>query len=180
MITEINADSADCSDNDAEYFEFRNLSGRTLDLRGVVLSDSSSSWQLLDSVVLLPGEYGVAYREPFAQCYGLTEHFEYPYAMAFANTGDKMILSNSMGTIDEVDFRHFGVLPGQAFELRPDMEDAILNDDRANWCNATTLIPGASADHGSPGQPNLNCPPDTGSPSVEPPPVGSLVGELDE
>jgi hypothetical protein len=73
------------------------------------------------------------------------------------NSGDEIVLDNGVEDLDEVVYDGtWGVSSGYAFELDPTATDATLNDDFANWCEATVGY-GTAANYGTPGAVNESC-----------------------
>lgn len=80
---------------------------------------------------------------------------------------DEIVLVNAAGlTIDRVAYdRDWGVTPGTAWQLDPDLASASGNDDASAWCASTEAY--GSTDTGTPGAANHACAaalfmPDTG------------------
>ncbi len=118
VISEIMPNPADCSDADSEYFELYNNSGQAVNLVNLMLSDEVNNDTIAVDFVLGDGEYANMYRIPGGtQCYGFTGDVAYSQFITLNNDGDTLTVSNTSGTIDEVNYHPFGVTPGSALEL---------------------------------------------------------------
>ncbi|MEC8278777.1 MAG: lamin tail domain-containing protein, partial [Myxococcota bacterium] len=162
ILTEFLADPVAVSDGDGEWIEFQvnpTLTG-SLDLQGLSVSDlGTNSFVISDSLIVYPGEYVLLTKNgDSASNGGITGHYEYGSAMSLSQSGDSVVLSNSILSIDSVIWNStfgFTISAGASTSLEPGYIDFTLNDDGANWCDGSTAY--GAGDFGTPGLPNDSC-----------------------
>ncbi|MCS6899691.1 MAG: lamin tail domain-containing protein, partial [Myxococcales bacterium] len=176
VITEILFDSDAVSDANGEWFEIYNPTNKTFDLRTLQLnSDDGSgaftqSHQVVgpDPIELKPGQFFVFATKGNASINGgISGAYEYGANPKLSNGGDtlriEVVSGNSVTVIDEVKYAGGAAYKGISYNLDPSKYDALLNDDAANWCLATSTF--GAGDKGTPGQPNDACGSGTGGAS---------------
>lgn len=165
VITEFMARSQSGSDP-GEWVELMNTTDEPLDLGGCMLKDDGSDDYIIPgSLLVQPGEHVLLARsgDPVAN-HGLPESAHVYSDFSLSNSGgDEIELNCGEVTIDKVIYDAAWVVLGVAIALDPDSIDPLLNDDLANWCEATEVY-GTADKKGTPGQANGDCP--------EPPAVG--------
>ena len=86
---------------------------------------------------------------------------DYVYSgFSLANGADEVVLSNTVGVIDQVEYDGGPVFPdpnGASMNLNPSMLDATSNDDGANWCESSSSFSTSTSDLGTPGAANDTC-----------------------
>jgi hypothetical protein len=165
IVTEIMQNPDVLYDNDGEWFEVHNLSGRTVDLDGCTVESSTSngpeSFQIVGSSAIAPGGYFTLARSSDPKF--LTDYV-YGTAMNLNNYVDYVALicadpfTDEATTIDEVAYDDGATFPdptGASMSLSPDAYSPSDNDLGANWCESTS--PFGLGDLGTPGQPNDSC-----------------------
>ena len=166
VITEFMANpdnDGSCSDSDGEYVEvtYMTSSSDSLDIRGLFLSDTSTTEQIKEHAVLEPNER--AWISVGQQsCYGNASVLLGSTGFSLNNTGDDIVLSyvEESGTIinfDQLSYTGSWVEVGVASQLDPNSHNTTDNDIAENWCLATTPIEG-TLDFGTPGEENQECP----------------------
>ncbi len=160
VITEVLANPDYCDDADCEWFEIYNASGQTVDLDGVVLEDADGdSATISDCADMAAGSYMVVARGASSTWgyIGFTPDAYYGSSVALGNSGDQVLISNSLGTLDETPVYTSGdASPGESWSLDPTAMDVTINDDAAYWCAAASTIAGTK-DLGTPGASNDSC-----------------------
>ena len=165
IISEFMADPDNggaCSDSTSEYVEvvYNPSATQSLDLRGLLLSDSGSTKVIGEHVVLSPGDR--AWISVGAQsCYGLANVQLGSTSFSLNQSGDSISLSyedidGSVSTFDSLTYTSDWVESGVSIQLEPSMTDATANDSLSNWCLSTEAI-GTTSDLGTPGQANSPC-----------------------
>ncbi len=173
----VNPSTPPVADEDGEWVELYNTSGRTLDINGYSFHDDAADyWIFESSVTVEPHGYmvlcanldpekngGVAcdgwfFRNPAGD--KPPESLGHGSGVAIANNDDELVLTGPDGIdIDVFDYNDTSSDPieaGFGFGLDPDRLDGELNNDIDNWCVQTTLLDGAT-DPGTPGLPNDPC-----------------------
>jgi hypothetical protein len=196
ILTEIMVDPRDCSDNQGEYVEIYNRSGRRLNLDGLRLSDGVREFifERPDGrFSLAPAEFMVLTRQNVAPCYGFVADDAYS-AVVLGAPSNLVYVANDTAVLDAVDFTGWDFRGGRSLQLSPsrllatapsgpvDPPGALtlareyVNDDSQHWCESWQRIPGTASDKGTPGEANLNCP---ASGALPPYPPG-YIGHIDE
>jgi uncharacterized membrane protein YgcG len=168
VITEILFDSSAVTDENGEWFEVHNPTSKTFDLRTLRLNsdDGSGAFTQLHQVVgpdpieLKPGQFFVfATKGNAAINGGVSGAYEYGANPKLSNSGDalriEVLNGNEITVIDEVKYAGGAAYKGISYSLDPGKYDALLNDDAANWCMATSTF--GAGDRGTPGKPNDAC-----------------------
>lgn len=147
----------DCGDAQAEWIEFVNKSGSTLDLNKLVIKTNSGEFLVTQNIPLGDGQTAVAYRDHAAQCYGFTGDIAYSSTMSLNNTNDTVVLKNATITIDQVAYGSFPVPKGKSLQLDSGQYTDTANDSGANWCPGSSPFIGAANDKASPTVQNQGC-----------------------
>lgn len=178
IFTEMMVNPNAASDEDGEWVELYNTSGRVLDIAGYSFhDDGSDEWVFDASVLVEPKSYVVIcanvdpqknggvpcdawfYRQPSGEAPPSGQG--HGSGMAIANNDDELVLTSPLGIdIDIFDYDDTDSDPieaGMGFGLDPTKLDVFLNDDVGNWCSQVTLI-GEGPDFGTPGVENDPCP----------------------
>jgi Lamin Tail Domain len=165
VITELMKDPAAVSDTQGEWFEIYNPVPWRLNIEGWSIGDDSGPQHVISNggagVYLRPGQYFVLGRNADPVANGGVQ-VDYAYtSFSMSNGADQVVLRRRNGLIADRVAYDDGVLwpdqAGQSISLDPSVLDAQANDDGANWCSSTSVIPG-STDTGTPGAPNDPCP----------------------
>jgi hypothetical protein len=146
------------ADPNGEWFEVRNVSGADVDLDGLELSDlGTDSHTVSGSLVVADGARVVlGYSADPIVNGGANVDYAFAGAITLANGADELVLSFGGVTFDEVAWDDGATFPdptGKSMNLDPAREDAVDNDDGANWCEATSSF----GDLGTPGAANDPC-----------------------
>jgi hypothetical protein len=163
VITEIMQNPITISDNNGEYFELVNLSGSTVDLVGLVVSDDGSDSFTVNSSLVIPnGGYAVfVLNGDPALNGGIAGPNVYDYAsFSLGNADDEVVISNATIDIDAVRYDGGPAFPdpnGASMNLDPSYTNELLNDVAINWC-AAPGVNYAPTELGTPGAPNVPCP----------------------
>lgn len=173
----VNPSTAAAKDEDGEWVELYNTSGRVLDVQGYAFhDDGADSWTFDASLTVEPHGFlvlcanldptkngGVAcdgwfYRNPFGE--QPTDGLGHGSGIAIANNDDELELTSPDGTdIDIFDYDDTDSDPiesDRSFGLDPGRMTGELNDNIDNWCVQVTILDGA-VDAGTPGFDNDPC-----------------------
>ncbi len=166
VITEIMQNPSIQSDNDGEWFEVYNASGRTIDLDNCVVvsttASGSESFTIFGIAPMTPGEYHVFARSP---SFAGTADYVYNGAINLNNSTDEVALECNdpstalMVTIDVVAYDDGITFPdptGQSMNLSSTALNSTSNDRGFNWCLGTAFF--GAGDLGTPGSANRVCP----------------------
>ena len=178
VVTEIHKDPEFVFDNLGEWFEVTNPGATAIDIEGWELRVGSAV-HVVDAdcagVTVPAGSFFVLGRNADLSFNGGVV-VDYQYAgLVLPNTaGDVTLEDGTDQVVDQVAFdtSTFPDTPGLALSLAVTATDATLNDDGANWSDATCFLGGSpfNTDTGTPGAANDQC--TTGEP---PAPTGELV-----
>jgi len=143
-------------DSRGEWFEVVNTTDSTIDLSGWTFGDEIYDIHTISELKIAAGERAVLARvADSARNGGIDVDYEFGDAVLLYNSGDRIVLRNSKGSIvDSVNYGEdsFRRPAGKSISFRGDAtrSSAAANDDGANWCSATTTLP--AGDFGSPGR----------------------------
>ncbi len=163
LITEIMFDPVSLSDTQGEWFEIYNNSGRTINLRNLILvRDSTNSFTISDSIELLQGEYFV-----FARTETATDapgQLVYGSAVSLPNAGAVIAIYNEDSgsgpgeLIFSVDYggEFFPSQAGSSLCLSSDRMNAADAVSGTSWCTSVSVY--NTGDLGTPGGINDLCP----------------------
>jgi hypothetical protein len=198
ILTEIMVDPRDCSDNQGEFIEIYNRSGRRLNLDGLRVSDGSREYifERPDGrFSLAPDQFMVLTRQNVAPCYGFVPDDSYA-AVVLGAPRNLVYVANDAAVLDAVDFTGWDFRGGRSMQLSPDrllasppsgpidlpgaltLARDYVNDDSQYWCESWQRIPGTASDKGTPGVANLACPA-AGTLPPYPPGYVAHIDELD-
>jgi hypothetical protein len=172
VITEVMIAPLACPADVGQWLEIVNVSGRSVDLSDLVLSDGVRTIQPAAGVRVTPGaRFVFAAGDASSFCYASQATPQGFYGGLWTWTGAETLSIGHgapLTVLDEVDLSLLPTTPGRAAALSANRESAGANDDGANWCSSDVLIP-TFADAGTPGDPNEVCPPVV----VPPTPLGA-------
>jgi hypothetical protein len=122
-----------------EWFEVVSMVDHSLDLQGLVISNTMDSFSISSALTLDAGQRLVFCQDDQQ---GPSNCVAYG-KMYLSNSGRKITLTSENGTIiDEVEYDNGSPWPssrnGVSIELSESSLDAESNDDGLNWCHATT------------------------------------------
>jgi hypothetical protein len=163
IISEIMYNPKALSDAEGEWIELHNVSGKSLNLKNLVIrrGSNNSLHKIATDVILLPNKYAVLARTATA-----TSKPDYLYgsSISLPNSGEEIII-NTYGTngidgtvICSVNYGLSGFnvsLDGAALQLDPSITNADLAKIGTNWCGATVAY--STGDLGTPGGTNNAC-----------------------
>jgi len=161
IVTEIFQNPDAVNDDDGEWFEVYNASSVDTNLYGLVVYDlGSNAFTVSSTVTIPPGGYAVLAAEADSAINGgVAVHYEYGYtSMSLSNSTDEIYLANSVMDLDGVEWDDGATFPdpmGASMSLDPGLFAHDLNDDGANWCEATSAF--GDGDLGTPGRGNDSC-----------------------
>jgi hypothetical protein len=162
IVSEVMIAPSACSADVGQWLELVNLSGRSVDLSDLVLTDGARSVQPAVGVRVTPGSRVVfAAGDAATFCYASEVTPQGFYGGLWTLTGTETVSIGHgapLTVLDEVDLSQVPQAPGRASALSANRESGLANDDGANWCSSDVLIP-TFADAGTPGDPNAVCPP---------------------
>jgi hypothetical protein len=147
-IDEFMSDPLNCAEPDGEWVELRYHGPNPLNLRGLVLSDSSAiSVTFNTSKVLTTGQRVVLYSNAVSpNCFGLTGLGYSGVSLNNGGGGDVIRIEDGTGReLDSVDYNPFAIAAGDAWQ----------RDSTDTWCASVTLLGGT--DYGTPGTANTLC-----------------------
>ena len=128
-----------------------------MELKGwTIRKDEDDGHRISAELPVLPGGYVILARNGDKATNGeIAADYEYR-GINLTNDGDVIELVAPTGrVVDRVEYGEALVSPGASTSLDPGSLDAGANDDAANWCRATTVMP--NGDFGTPGQVNDGC-----------------------
>lgn len=165
VITEFMKDPAAVSDARGEWIEIKNNLPWRLNLEGWTITDNSGSAHVIDR-----GGQGLWFFRGQRLVLGSNGDMslnggvalDYVWSnFSLSNTVDQIVLLDANGAlVDRVDYTSSAPWPsaaGKAIALRQNFENAVLNDDGANWCLSSTPLHASTTDTGTPGALN-DCP----------------------
>ena len=161
VISEIMADPEAVKDADGEWFEVYNpAADRAVDLNGWTIRDQGQDSHLIDNggpLPVPPGGYLVLGRNPDATSNGgVSVDYSYNKDFLLANSEDEIeLISPSGDLVDVVAYDDSLVFTGASAAVGSGSLTVAANDTPANWCAATTELPGG--DKGTPGKENDPC-----------------------
>lgn len=160
IITELMKNPSAVDDGVGEWFELYNDSEFVLSLEGAVISDDGTDTHTITGELLMdPGTYLVlGNNSDSATNGGVTVDYVYGGDITMGNGSDEVVLTIGGEEIDRVNYTDadFPDNAGVAMQLSGTRIDATLNDDGANWCDATAEIV-TDGDLGTPGEDNGIC-----------------------
>ncbi len=161
LITELMIMPAATTDALGEWLEVLNTTDDRIDLKGMVVTDSSgASFTVTGRVRIDPGEYAVLAARDVASQNGGISQVAYGYDSAIELSDDVGGVSLSYGgvVLESVswDDLTWPLFPGASVGLDARYADTELNDSPDFWCAAAT--PYGDGDLGTPGEDGGVCP----------------------
>jgi hypothetical protein len=161
IVTEFMQNPAAVNDGDGEWFEVYNATGSLVDLDGLEISDADGeSYTVVGPLPVAADDYVVfGINANFLTNGGVAVDHEYT-GFNLSNSTDEIRLVHSGVLIDEVFYDNGLTFPdgnGASAQLDSAILDAGLNDDGANWCEASSSY--GNGDLGTPGVANDSCTP---------------------
>ncbi len=162
LVTEIMADPSECGDNDCEWIEVKNISGGSVNLQGLVLSDADGGvgdLKLTDPTAVLADGGHAVLGTGGGGGWGYTDFTPdgfYGSVPAWNNSGDTVILSNASGVLFTSPGTGSRTDAGVSWQLEFSVSDAADGSNETLWCPSSTPI-GTSKDFGTPGSDNDSC-----------------------
>ena len=165
LITEVMYNPKSMSDNDGEWMELYNNSGKEINLNGLVIRRGNDIEQISSDLLVAPDDYVL-----LAETDSAAANVDYVYGTGFSLTNSGFELSvSTYGTngtdgfvLFNVDFTAAGfpsasssIYDGKSIQLAPSVKDAEAAQDGSNWCAATVQY--STGDYGTPGEKNPEC-----------------------
>ncbi len=151
IITEVMANPAAASDTTGEWFELHNLTGNSLNLDGLTLSDSSSNLHVINnggSLSIDPFGYLVLGRSSDKTVNGGYTP-DYVYAnFVLSNSSDQIIISSAGVEIVRLEYSTGFAVAGKSQELTGTVVGFAL--DNTNFTSSVNNF--GDGDYGTPGQ----------------------------
>jgi hypothetical protein len=140
-----------------EWFELTNTTDLSFDLGTCRLTDYGTDGFDVEGPLII-GPYSILLLAPTASEteFGTTPDYVYEHFTLTNNSIDEMVLRCGDVMIDSVAYTSAWVATGTAMQLSTTAFDAVLNDDVANWCLATSAY-NATPKFGTPGAGNFDC-----------------------
>jgi hypothetical protein len=167
VITELLYDPNDALvDDTAEWFEVYNTTDTALRLDGCTLVDATAgNAEIIERLVIDAGAYALFARSADPALNGGLDP-DYVFGFGLNNGGDTLTISCGDVTVDQVIYDDAAPFPVNArrasIALDPEHNDAVGNDDGANWCfgeAAYFVADDPAFNHlGTPGMANPPCP----------------------
>jgi cysteine-rich repeat protein len=167
VVTEIMAHGEGGSPDPGEWFEVTNVSGKKLNLKGLIISGKTTDKDIVVGIDLpMPATAAFVFAATASGNTKVPEPIAIKYtqsAFPLANTGNDIIrLEFPKGTvIDVVEYildtapKWPAVTQGKALQLSASATSATGNDTLGNWCYATASF--ATGKFGTPAGPNGVC-----------------------
>ncbi len=150
IISEVMVDPDAASDTYGEWFEIHNLTGNSLNLDGLTLSDNGSNLHVIDnggSLIIDPYGYLVFGRSGDQTINGgYTPDYVYTN-FVLSNSGDEIIISNASVEIVRLEYSADFDMAGKSMELSGTV--GFLLDD-SNYVPSVSVY--GMGDYGTPGQ----------------------------
>lgn len=166
VISEYMKDPTAVSDSAGEWIEVYNAGAYDLNLEGWALADQGSNFHVISNggagLFVAPGQRIVLgnNKDPLLNG-GVAVDYKYS-SFSLSNGADQILLVTPGGALADAVLYDDGVTfpdtPGVAAALDPAAHDPQANDDGAAWCDAIVPQAAGSADLGTPGERNANCP----------------------
>ncbi|HUR29146.1 MAG TPA: lamin tail domain-containing protein [Planctomycetota bacterium] len=166
VITEIMKDPSFVADTHGEWFEIQNVSNHVVNIAGWKITDLGTNAHTIlngvQAILLAPGQRFVLGNDadPLTNG-GVGVNYKYS-SFTLGNAADSILLTSRSGLlVDEVDYDDGIFWPdvaGKTLSLHPLANDAVANDDPANWCVGQTMMAAGNTDMGTPGLLNDLCP----------------------
>ncbi len=160
VISELMPDPAGVSDTVGEWIEL--YANVDVDLNGSEISTPTAKSVFTSDkcLKLRAGTYGVIARNADTALNGGVNNVMATYNFGLVNSGSNVFFKTGDTVIDAIAYK--GATSGVSLQLDPKKLDTTLNDDAAAYCFGTAAY-GTSGNKGTPGAPNLACPPTVGA-----------------
>jgi cysteine-rich repeat protein len=166
FITEILADSTAVADDVGEWFEVKNNTAKSIDLRGLQIEDKNAKPHTIAGsapVLLAAGDYAVLCANgDKTKNGGVDCDYTYGGAVKLTNSADQIKLGHAGGVVIVVSYQDGisnggwpTILKGHAVQLAPGVTNTVDNADGNNWCVAQDAY--GDGDFGTPGKANPPC-----------------------
>jgi hypothetical protein len=147
VITEYMANPSALSDAVGEWFEIKNVSGRTIDLYGMDIGNGGSLHTINEHISVGAGNFVTMANSASP---GFTPDYVY-VGISLGDFGGQIRLEWQSSTVIDV-VTYILASSGNSDELSMNHVDATLNDNSSNWCSAVSRY--GSGDYGTPGAAN--------------------------
>lgn len=163
VITEFMFNPAAVSDTYGEWLELYNSGDSSVNLNGWSIKDQGTdSYTFSDNIVVMPNDYVVLCKNTDTSVNGQIPCDASYSSFTLGNTADSIILADPASVaIDQISY-DATVEPwkalnqaGYSLQLDASSNDAVSNDDGANWCNPIASF--GLGDFGTPGEINGVC-----------------------
>ena len=168
LISEILYDSNLNGDTAGEWFEIQNITDEVLSLVGLELSDEGTDSVALDTLgpwgngaLVEPGAFVVLSREGDAALNGgVNADYAYGNAVGLANDSDELVLQNSAGIIDQVNWTGRTIFDVNGSAVGADLDPvgasiSLSGDGSGTWCEGVDMY--GEGGLGTPGAANPVC-----------------------
>jgi hypothetical protein len=159
VINEVLVNPAVVGDMLGEWIELYNPGPVALDLRGFVLRDLGTETHTINATLPVTVSAGglIVLGNNSTHSTNGNVNVNYQFSsFVLSNSADEIIIAAHGVELDRVVYSaSIFVTSGKSVELGLNQRTYLLNDDLANWCQATA--PFGAGDYGTPGLPNL-CP----------------------
>jgi uncharacterized protein len=156
VIDEVMTDPEAVADQYGQWFEIYNASSYTVNLEGLVVRVDSDSYHLTTAFELASGGYAViATDDDTAVNGGVNVDVEWPAGPTYqlSISDGELSIENDSFVLDGISWENgFPETTGASMSLDPTHQNALDNDDGANWCAATVSF--GDGDYGTPGTGN--------------------------
>ncbi len=162
VISEIMSRPGAVGDFFGEWIELTSVSPVPRNIAGCALRDNDGDYHVITTpndalVVPAAGIVVLGRTTVVADNGGVAVDYAYGQAFGLGNVADEVVVECDGAIIDEVVYgAGWTDTSGAAKQLDPAATDAALNDDAAEWCDATAVY--GAGQLGSPGAPNAACP----------------------
>lgn len=149
IISEVMANPAAVSDTAGEWFELHNLTGNSLDLDGLTISDNGSNLHVIDSggsISIDPFGYLILGKSSDSSANGgYTADYVFS-SFTLSNVEDEIIISNAGVEIVRLEYTSGFAVAGKSQELSGTVGFAL---DNSNYVSSVSIY--GSGDYGTPG-----------------------------
>ena len=157
VINEIMNNPQSVSDSFGEWIEITNISSSRQSLNGLILSDNSADYHIINDLLLEidPNDYVVLGRSNNFDLNGGV-NVDYIYTdFSLSNNFDEVIITHPTGVvIDEVAYDNGATFPDEAGSSMMLNDASLDNSFGSNWAISSSIMPGG--DNGTPGNGNSN------------------------
>ncbi len=160
VFAEVMQNPAAAEDLDGEWFELLNTTGSSRELHGCVVHDGNNDAHTISGSLVIGGDDRLVLGRNTNTTVNGNVPVDYDYnGISLNNGADALILTCDEVEIDRIEWDGGPVWPHPTGASMI-VDEAFLddNDDGANWCESTSVIPGGT-DLATPGMPNDECDP---------------------